>query len=76
MKDNTISIPKALVSGDEIELGAKGEFDQLSRNGMFFAQIGKFKGLLKIFDGKHDFDVIRAREKFDSYAPGNSDLDH
>ena len=33
------------------------------------ARYKKLKGLLKINDGKRNFDVLRAQQKFDAYTP-------
>ena len=71
MAQDQIIIPHAFVDSDKVDLGAKGIFDQTNRNGVFYARFGKLEGLLKITDGENNFDVIKAREKFDAYSPGD-----
>ena len=69
-----IRIPYAVVGSDKIDVGAKGLFDDASREGIFYARFRKLDGILKVRDEERDFDIFGAREKFDSYAPGQTDV--
>ena len=62
--------PHAFAGSDRIDIGAKGIITEQSRDGVIFARFRKLKGLLKIRDGKRNFDVIQAQKKFDEYSPG------
>lgn len=64
-----IVIPYAFIGSDRFDVGAKGTIGGQTRNGVVYARVGKLKGLLKIKDGKRNFDIIRARKKFDEYTP-------
>ena len=68
------TIPYALVGSDKIDVGAKGMFDDTSREGIFFARFRKLDGILKVRDEERNFDIFGAREKFDSYVPGQTDV--
>ena len=74
MQQEQILIPYAFVASDKIDVGAKGIIDARTREGMFFARFKKLKGLLKIRDGKRNFDIINARKKFDEYIPGSTQV--
>jgi hypothetical protein len=63
-------IPYALVGSDKIDVGAKGMFDDASREGIFYARFRKLDGILKVRNGDRNFDIFGARKKFDNYAPG------
>ena len=54
---------------DKIDVGAKGVITREARDGVVFARYRKLKGLLKIHDGKRNFDVINAQKKFDAFSP-------
>ncbi len=69
MQHNQLVFPYAFAASDEIDIGAKGLIDEQTREGIIFARYRKLKGLLKIRDGKRDFDLIRARKTFDAYSP-------
>ena len=70
VQQQQIVIPYAFVASDKIDVGAKGIIDANNREGMFYARFKKLKGLLKIRDGKRNFDLIKARKTFDEYTPG------
>jgi len=67
-------IPYAVVGSDKIDVGAKGMFDDASREGIFYARFRKLDGILKVRDEERNFDIFGAREKFDSYVPGQTDV--
>ena len=69
MQQNEVVFPYAFASSDEIDIGAKGLIGEHNREGVIFARYRKLKGLLKIRDGKSNFDLIRAQKKFDAYSP-------
>jgi len=69
MQQNRILFPYAFAGSDKIDVGAKGVITEKSRDGVIFARYQKLKGLLKIRDGKRNFDVIKAQQKFDDYSP-------
>jgi hypothetical protein len=64
-----IVIPYAFFDSDKVDLGAKGIINAQTHDGVFYARYGKLKGLLKVKDGKRNFDIIRAKQKFDEYSP-------
>jgi hypothetical protein len=67
-------LPFALVGSDRIDVGAKGLVDKSKREGIFYARYSKLHGILKVKDGDKNFDILGAREKFDSYVPGETPL--
>ena len=69
MQKQQIIFPYAFAGSDKIDVGAKGVITKETRDGVFFARYRKLKGLLKIRDGKRNFDVIQAQKKFDDYSP-------
>jgi len=48
-------------------LGAKGQINKTTRNGVFYARYKKLDAIMKINDGKRNVDVIQARDKYDDY---------
>ena len=69
--EEKIVIPYAFCGSDDIDVGAKGLITVPSREGVFFARYKELKGLLKVKDGDRNFDILRARKKFDGYSPGD-----
>jgi len=69
MQQQQIVFPYAFAGSDKIDIGAKGVITRETRDGVIFARYRKLKGLLKIRDGKRNFDVIKAQKKFDAYSP-------
>jgi hypothetical protein len=64
-----IVIPLAHAISDHIEVGAKGSISEARRDGVIYARYKKLDAVVKITDGKKNTDVIRAREKYESYQP-------
>lgn len=64
-----IVIPYAFVDSDKVDIGAKGIINAQTHDGVFYARYGKLKGLMKVNNGKRNFDIIRAKKKFDEYDP-------
>ena len=69
MQKNQIIFPYVFAGSDKIDVGAKGVITREARDGVVFVRYRKFKGLLKIHDGKRNFDIIKAQKKFDAYSP-------
>ena len=69
MQKNQIIFPYAYAGSDKIDVGAKGIITAETRDGVIFVRYRKLKGLLKIRDGKRNFDIIKAQKKFDAYSP-------
>ncbi len=69
MQKDQIVFPYAFAGSDKIDVGAKGVITRETRDGVVYARFRKLKGLLKIRDGKRNFDVIQAQKKFDDYSP-------
>ena len=69
MQKNQIVFPYAFAGSDKIDVGAKGIITSETRDGVSFARYRKLKGLLKIRDGKRNFNIIKAQKKFDAYSP-------
>jgi hypothetical protein len=69
MQQQQIIFPHAFAGSDKIDIGAKGIITEHSRDGVIYARYRKLKGLLTIRDGKRNFDVIKAQQKFDDYSP-------
>ena len=67
--DNRIIIPLAHAISDKIEVGAKANITTQTRNGMIYARYKKLDAVMKVKDGNRNIDLIRAREKYDKYAP-------
>ena len=70
LKDNRITIPYAFASSDKIDVGAKGIIDAQHREGVVYARYKKLKGLMKIENGKRNFDIFGAKKSFDAYMQG------
>jgi hypothetical protein len=64
-----IVIPLAHAISDHIEVGAKGSISEARRDGVIYARYKKLDAVVKITDGKKNTDVIRAREKYETYQP-------
>ncbi len=70
IKDKQIVIPFAFAASDKMDIGAKGIITEQNHEGVFYARYKKLKGLLKVNNGQRNFDIIRAKKKFDEYTPG------
>lgn len=70
MQKGQIVFPHAFAGSDKIDVGAKGVITRETRDGVVYARFRKLKGLLKIRDGKRNFDLIQAEKKFEAYSPG------
>ncbi len=71
ISQDKIVIPYAFCESDDIDIGAKGLITANTRDGVFYARFKKLHGLLKTKDGDRNFDILRAKEKFDEYSPGD-----
>ena len=69
LKNEQLIIPRAFVSSDKVDAGAKGIVAADRTDGMFYARFRKLDALLKIKDGEHNIDIINARKTFDEYKP-------
>lgn len=69
LKNEQLIIPRAFVSSDKVDAGAKGIVAADRTDGMFYARFRKLDALLKIKDGEHNIDIIKARKTFDEYKP-------
>ena len=74
MKNNNMVIPLAYASSEKIGVGAKGLINADDREGIFYVRFRKLDGILKMRNGKRNIDILKAREKFDQYLPGESKL--
>ena len=68
MANNIITIPSAFLKSDKIDLGAKGIISPNLRDAVFFLRYKKLKGLLKINNGKKNFDIFGVQKTFDNYV--------
>ena len=68
MRNNTITIPYAMVKSSKIDIGAKGIISKDLHEGVIFLKHKNFKGLLKMERGKNSFDIFNAQKSFDSYT--------
>ena len=61
----------AHMAGSPEDLGflAKLRFHDDSLDGMLFARYKSLRGAAQITDGKRDWKIINAREKYDAYPP-------
>jgi len=64
---NSIVIPYAFATSDNIDVGAKGVITADERNGVFYVRFHKLHGLLKINNGERNLDVLNAREQFEEF---------
>ena len=67
VNQDLVVIPQANITSDEAEGAAKVAFTPDNRNGMIYARYKKLDVLLKLLGQKQDMDIIKVREKFDSY---------
>jgi hypothetical protein len=64
-----VVIPLAHAISDTIEVGAKGRISEQRRDGVVYARYKKLDAVVRISDGKKNTDVIKAKEKYDTYQP-------
>jgi hypothetical protein len=64
-----IVIPLAHAISDNMEMGAKGRISGQRRDGVVYARYKKLDAVIKISEGERNTDVIRAREKYETYQP-------
>ena len=69
IEHNEIVIPYVFFDSDKIDLGAKGIINEHTHEGVFYARFKKLKGLLKVRNGQRNFDILKAKKKFDDYSP-------
>jgi hypothetical protein len=69
MTQDQIVIPYAFAGSDDIDVGAKGIINALTRDGVFYVRFKKLHGILKIRDDDRNFDILNARKKFNEYSP-------
>ena len=67
LADQKMTFTDTLLTGDKIEIAAKGVITRQSRDGAIYARYNKKDALVKIRAGKKNLDVINVREKFDAY---------
>lgn len=60
-------VPLAYVDSEKAEVGVKATFFEGEREGVVYARFKKLDTLVKRFDGKRSVDVIKSREKFETY---------
>ena len=72
LNENIIRFPLVQIDAGHIKLGAKGVIKGKNREGLIYARYRKLGGLLRINGEESDFDLLRARAKFDNYSPGQS----
>ena len=65
-------VPYAFAGSDKIDVGVKGLINDQTREGVFLARFRKLDGILKVKDDRKNFDILRARQKFDRYRPGET----
>ena len=68
MKDNTITIPHALVKTNKIDIGAKAIITSTLRNGMIYFGHKNIRAAIEIRDGKKSIDIFNAQQSFDNYV--------
>ena len=68
MKDNTITIPSALVKTNKIDIGAKAIITPTLRNGMIYFGHKNIRAAIEIRDGKKSIDIFNAQQSFDNYV--------
>ena len=68
MAKNTITIPNAYVKSNKIDIGAKGIISSKLRDGMFCFRYKRLKGLVKLRNGKKNFDILKVQKTFDNYV--------
>lgn len=67
VNQDLVVIPQANIISDEAEVAAKVAFTPDNRTGMIYARYKKLDVLLKLLGQKQDMDIIKVRDKFDSY---------
>lgn len=71
LRQNEMRFPMVFVDAGDVMMGAKGLIDGTNREGVVYARYKKLNGLLRIAGKRRGFDLLKARMKFDQYAPGN-----
>lgn len=56
------------MSGDKIDVGAKGVLQGDSRTGMIYVRYGILKALLETKDGKRNLDILNTEKQFEAYS--------
>jgi len=68
MSNNVITFPYAFVKSDKIDIGVKGIISPKLRDGVFFLRYKKLKMLLKMRNGKKNFDIFHVEKTFNTYV--------
>ena len=69
LENEQIVIPRAFVSSDKVDAGAKGVMAADRADGVFYARFRKLDAVLKIKNGNRNVDVIGAKKTFTEYDP-------
>ena len=67
MEGNRVVIPTSWITSDNIEVGAKAVFSESGNDGVVYLKYKKIDAVLKLKNSEKNIDLIRAREKYDSY---------
>jgi hypothetical protein len=65
--DDSLAIPTAVLTSEEIELGGKGRIGGDEREGVVYARYKKADALIRIRNGRRNLDVLDARGKYERY---------
>jgi hypothetical protein len=71
LENGQLIIPRAFVSSDKVDAGAKGIMAEDFTDGVFYARFRKLDAIVKIKNGKRNIDIQGARKTFNNYKPLN-----
>jgi len=69
LENDRLVIPRAFVSSDKVDAGAKGIMAADRADGVFYARFRKLDAVMKIKNGKRNIDIKGARKTFTEYDP-------
>jgi hypothetical protein len=69
LENEQLVIPRAFVSSDKVDAGAKGVMAADRADGVFYARFRKLDAVMKIKNGKRNIDVMGAKKTFTEYDP-------
>ncbi len=73
LEQRRLVIPEAFIKSEKIDVGAKGVMTDQKVEGTIYARYKKLDAILKIDNDKKKLGILRAKQKFDEYLPGQQE---
>jgi hypothetical protein len=75
LDEQSATIRDARVLTDQVGVRLKGRSDESGREAMLFVRYGQLAGALSQRDERRRFSILKARDRFDAYSPGQTPLE-